>query len=116
MGDPCGAVHWAWGLSSGARLYRCSTGAQAVAHTPQECKGAAHACGRPLCHSDVSKKPSDCPQRFTKNSDQALLQALQEDVRSEEHTSELQSPCNLVCRLLLANKKPTADSLRAVCT
>src|SRR5256885_9941668 len=24
--------------------------------------------------------------------------------RSEEHTSELQSPCNLVCRLLLANK------------
>src|SRR5256885_17187931 len=26
-------------------------------------------------------------------------------VRSEEHTSELQSPCNLVCRLLLANKK-----------
>src|SRR5256885_7355101 len=24
--------------------------------------------------------------------------------RSEEHTSELQSPCNLVCRLLLENK------------
>src|SRR5256885_9908932 len=24
-------------------------------------------------------------------------------VRSEEHTSELQSPCNLVCRLLLEN-------------
>src|SRR5256885_13078420 len=28
-------------------------------------------------------------------------------VRSEEHTSELQSPCNLVCRLLL-EKKTTA--------
>src|SRR5256885_6688666 len=27
------------------------------------------------------------------------------DVRSEEHTSELQSPCNLVCRLLLEKKK-----------
>src|SRR2546426_6021226 len=27
-------------------------------------------------------------------------------VRSEEHTSELQSPCNLVCRLLLEKKKP----------
>src|SRR5256885_5634301 len=26
-------------------------------------------------------------------------------VRSEEHTSELQSPCNLVCRLLLEKKK-----------
>src|SRR5256885_8953768 len=29
--------------------------------------------------------------------------------RSEEHTSELQSPCNLVCRLLLEKKKHTAD-------
>src|SRR5256885_12705336 len=28
-------------------------------------------------------------------------------VRSEEHTSELQSPCNLVCRLLLEKKKTT---------
>src|SRR5256885_9723311 len=27
-------------------------------------------------------------------------------LRSEEHTSELQSPCNLVCRLLLEKKKP----------
>src|SRR2546426_6738477 len=31
----------------------------------------------------------------------AVLAAL----RSEEHTSELQSPCNLVCRLLLEKKK-----------
>src|SRR5205807_5549805 len=35
--------------------------------------------------------------------------------RSEEHTSELQSPCNLVCRLLLVDKllrlKPTAVDL-----
>src|SRR5256885_8557309 len=28
-----------------------------------------------------------------------------EAARSEEHTSELQSPCNLVCRLLLEKKK-----------
>src|SRR2546426_3320733 len=27
------------------------------------------------------------------------------NIRSEEHTSELQSPCNLVCRLLLEKKK-----------
>src|SRR5256885_12607944 len=33
--------------------------------------------------------------------------ALQSKQRSEEHTSELQSPCNLVCRLLL-EKKTTA--------
>src|SRR2546426_7030105 len=31
--------------------------------------------------------------------------AAQELERSEEHTSELQSPCNLVCRLLLEKKK-----------
>src|SRR2546426_8183906 len=30
--------------------------------------------------------------------------------RSEEHTSELQSPCNLVCRLLLEKKKKTTPS------
>src|SRR2546426_5026101 len=35
------------------------------------------------------------------------------DVRSEEHTSELQSPCNLVCRLLLEKKKKTASQLSA---
>src|SRR5256885_10011307 len=29
--------------------------------------------------------------------------------RSEEHTSELQSPCNLVCRLLLEKKKNKAS-------
>src|SRR2546426_7921664 len=30
--------------------------------------------------------------------------------RSEEHTSELQSPCNLVCRLLLEKKKKSTQS------
>src|SRR5256885_7626200 len=30
--------------------------------------------------------------------------------RSEEHTSELQSPCNLVCRLLLEKKKHARKS------
>src|SRR6266566_10135884 len=30
--------------------------------------------------------------------------------RSEEHTSELQSPCNLVCRLLLEKKKKTTNT------
>src|SRR5256885_7578691 len=31
--------------------------------------------------------------------------------RSEEHTSELQSPCNLVCRLLLEKKNPQIEAL-----
>src|SRR5256885_8090638 len=43
--------------------------------------------------------------------------------RSEEHTSELQSPCNLVCRLLLEKKKtrsvatcPTTSYCCRTCT
>src|SRR5256885_6501666 len=31
--------------------------------------------------------------------------------RSEEHTSELQSPCNLVCRLLLEKKKTKVNKI-----
>src|SRR5256885_12807813 len=33
-------------------------------------------------------------------------------IRSEEHTSELQSPCNLVCRLLLEKKKKSTLTIR----
>src|SRR5256885_10829283 len=33
-------------------------------------------------------------------------------MRSEEHTSELQSPCNLVCRLLLEKKKKNTRSVQ----
>src|SRR5256885_12592312 len=36
---------------------------------------------------------------------QRVAAAVPQHVRSEEHTSELQSPCNLVCRLLLEKKK-----------
>src|SRR5256885_12257047 len=42
------------------------------------------------------------------SSDRRLLRQVL--CRSEEHTSELQSPCNLVCRLLLAKKKTTVGS------
>src|SRR5256885_4970826 len=38
---------------------------------------------------------------------------LDDFVRSEEHTSELQSPCNLVCRLLLEKKKTSSVSAPA---
>src|ERR1039457_7302243 len=45
--------------------------------------------------STPAAKPSFCVQRH----DATRLH------RSEEHTSELQSPCNLVCRLLLEKTK-----------
>src|SRR5256885_5154517 len=35
-------------------------------------------------------------------------------IRSEEHTSELQSPCNLVCRLLLEKEKLKDHSLQYI--
>src|SRR5256885_13028910 len=44
-------------------------------------------------------------QRFPAGTLQAA--AIHPD-RSEEHTSELQSPCNLVCRLLLEQQKTTS--------
>src|SRR5256885_7303401 len=40
-------------------------------------------------------------------------QKSQASLRSEEHTSELQSPCNLVCRLLLEKKKKTSARFEA---
>src|SRR5256885_3241078 len=44
-----------------------------------------------------------------------VIRAIAEAVgRSEEHTSELQSPCNLVCRLLLEKKKNNVYSSRTV--
>src|SRR5256885_4130260 len=43
-----------------------------------------------------------------------MLAGVLVDRRSEEHTSELQSPCNLVCRLLLEKKK-TEDMHDAPC-
>src|SRR2546426_4713377 len=52
-----------------------------------------------------------CTSATIANPAELAARVLEEDVvlvdenRSEEHTSELQSPCNLVCRLLLEKKK-----------
>src|SRR5256885_16560055 len=43
--------------------------------------------------------------RHDADAEEAEFGAAQGRTRSEEHTSELQSPCNLVCRLLLEKKK-----------
>src|SRR2546426_7850259 len=57
-------------------------------------------------------------QRKHDRRDAALLLKLQVEnrfPRSEEHTSELQSPCNLVCRLLLEKKKGGVGHIVAGC-
>src|SRR5256885_8701127 len=58
----------------------------------------------------VVHAPAKAPQATAARPIQAPIPplSLRIDVdlaRSEEHTSELQSPCNLVCRLLLEKKK-----------
>src|SRR5256885_7271514 len=47
------------------------------------------------------------PPHWTDSTNAAKLP----DMRSEEHTSELQSPCNLVCRLLLEKKNTQTNSV-----
>src|SRR2546426_11856487 len=71
--------------------------------------------GRALAHQ-LSGGPSERPsgrsarrREFAVRPRRARRSSGRSDVRrvprSEEHTSELQSPCNLVCRLLLEKKK-----------
>src|SRR5688500_7508992 len=54
---------------------------------------------------------SSCDSRWNSSSDPSHHSTAsgwqRAATRSEEHTSELQSPCNLVCRLLLEKKKTT---------
>src|SRR5256885_2766393 len=45
----------------------------------------------------------------------AVIGCCRANARSEEHTSELQSPCNLVCRLLLEKKKTPPTDTRLLC-
>src|SRR5256885_7327464 len=49
--------------------------------------------------SETSRRPSAAWSSFFSYAPTDMFE------RSEEHTSELQSPCNLVCRLLLEKKK-----------
>src|SRR5256885_12271207 len=62
-----------------------------------------------LFRSSCSVKWPRWPPRPTAPSSRA--RRLPSCRRSEEHTSELQSPCNLVCRLLLEKKKNDSHSL-----
>src|SRR2546426_1567864 len=53
--------------------------------------------------------PSDFPQVVRLSSRETPLGWNSNRARSEEHTSELQSPCNIVCRLLLEKKKKNSS-------
>src|SRR5688500_19086408 len=61
----------------------------------------AHVAKLTKRYGDRMFADDDASKRFVKNA--AYVGTI--TTRSEEHTSELQSPCNLVCRLLLEKKK-----------
>src|SRR5256885_10697754 len=56
-----------------------------------------------LFRSDQSRAKPHPPTPWAQESQSSAESS--HSSRSEEHTSELQSPCNLVCRLLLEKKK-----------
>src|SRR5256885_15839473 len=60
----------------------------------------SHAMAEDVCERRPDRVRSD--KAALLDADRKKRAALK---RSEEHTSELQSPCNLVCRLLLEKKK-----------
>src|SRR5256885_6355440 len=80
-------------------LFPYTTLFRSVAGAQQNQRGHGEACGRPH-RRDGGPDCRRCgrPQR------------------SEEHTSELQSPCNLVCRLLLEKKKTEQHTRRVPTT
>src|SRR5256885_8603050 len=53
--------------------------------------------------SKLFERICELPEYYPTRTEMAIL-------RSEEHTSELQSPCNLVCRLLLEKKNTPPNS------
>src|SRR2546426_2161063 len=59
---------------------------------------------RPSADGEPGARARGCRRRARGRGERACAGGRLEH-RSEEHTSELQSPCNLVCRLLLEKKK-----------
>src|SRR2546426_5056712 len=63
----------------------------------------------------IGKQLRDRVHAFPLINEIRVYEAIGFDDRSEEHTSELQSPCNLVCRLLLEKKKRPSRRRRTAC-
>src|SRR5256885_6504599 len=79
------------------------TPGRAAAQLPRgdAARGADH---RDPAHDRPPAAPADAGRRHPGQHRQLLAGGRDRAARSEEHTSELQSPCNLVCRLLLEKK------------
>src|SRR2546426_6157011 len=71
--------------------------------------GRARSSGREWTHAAQRAIPVASPATAQGATARSARQPRRSGARSEEHTSELQSPCNLVCRLLLEKKKKQAN-------
>src|SRR2546426_5312115 len=72
-----------------------------------------------VCSSDLGRLPRRAPdpQHHPQSPQRGhTRRVVHSGVRSEEHTSELQSPCNLVCRLLLEKKKKKNNMIYSIAT
>src|SRR2546426_4058453 len=71
----------------------------------------------PVAPARASKKAAAEHRAYRERADAQMVQDAVTSAlnaggpRSEEHTSELQSPCNLVCRLLLEKKKKNPEHI-----
>src|SRR2546426_4214321 len=86
-------------------LFRSLAGGRASPHAPQHQERRRRARGLDRIHHALRADAG-----ALRGSPHARLRGREcprgdRSPRSEEHTSELQSPCNLVCRLLLEKKK-----------
>src|SRR2546426_5268088 len=77
-------------------------------------RGVAEGHEARVAHQEVEARREERPddhvvgeERVEARADRRHAERGHDHQRSEEHTSELQSPCNLVCRLLLEKKKNT---------
>src|SRR2546430_7340201 len=77
-------------------------------HTRFDCDWSSDVCSSDLPVDTVSLRRPSLDDVFLKLTGRAIRE--EEVSRSEEHTSELQSQSNLVCRLLLEKKKQTLNS------
>src|SRR5256885_8748169 len=82
-------------------LFRSTLALEAIEHARHGARVIRDALAQ------IRRRHGSLRRRQIRNDDElrrAQLQRRETPVRSEEHTSELQSPCNLVCRLLLDKK------------
>src|SRR5258708_5442635 len=84
------------------RANNCCAGANPAISTRNRCPGPSRSPSSCLTHSGA---PVESRASATADGQRLTFRPCRE--RSEEHTSELQSPDHLVCRLLLEKKKQT---------